>query len=360
MKEILIYGAIGQATTARDVVRQFQEARGEDVLLRIHSEGGSVLEGEAILNAIRQHDATVFGQIDGAAFSMAAVIALELRELGGLTMPEDGYIMWHEVRNYSGGTQEDLERQLVQMKAMNASIANKLAEAMNITVEDAAARLKDEIWMNGTEALAAGLVTAITPAEALAAHVPPGEFKNVPKQFSKPEPTTSNDESTMKLFKVFSNDKVEAPSLELAEIGPEDLGSELAEAQKTLDETLATHAAALIVRDEKHAEAMQSALTEQRAELEATHAAELTGRDEKHAEALVEKDAALEAAKNSSEKQANEILAQAGHSPVETTEPEEKTVKEQYLAMKPGADRQKFRETHKAELADALGAGSLR
>ena len=359
MKEILIYGAIGQATTARDVVRQFQEARGEDVLLRIHSEGGSVLEGEAILNAIRLHDATVFGQIDGAAFSMAAVIALELRELGGLTMPEDGWLMWHEVRNSSGGTQEDLERQLVQMKAMNASIANKLADAMNITVEDAAERLKEEIWMNGTEALAAGLVTAITPAEALAAHVPPGEFKNVPKQFSKPEPTTSN-ESTMKLFKVFSNDKVEAPSLELAEIGPEDLGSELAEAQKTLDETLATHAAALIVRDEKHAEAMQAALTEQRAEFEASHAAELNGRDEKHAEALVEKDAAIVAAKNSSEKQANEILSQAGHSPVETTEPEEKTIKEHYLALKPGADRQKFREDHKAELSEAFGPGVLR
>ena len=359
MKEILIYGAIGQATTARDVVRQFQEARGEDVLLRIHSEGGSVLEGEAILNAIRLHDATVFGQIDGAAFSMAAVIALELRDLGGLTMPEDGWIMWHEVRNYAGGTQEDLERQLAQMKAMNASIVSKLAEAMNISVEDAAARLKEEIWMNGTEALAAGLVTAITPAEALAAHVLPGEFKNVPKQFFQPEPTTSNDESTMKLFKVFTNDKIEAP-LELAEIGPEDLGNELAEAQKTLDETVATHAAELIARDEKHAEAMQSALDEQRAELEATHAAELTGRDEKHAEALQEKDAAIEAAKNSSEKQANEILAQAGHSPVETTEPEEKTIKEQYLAMKPGADRQKFREAHKAELADALGAGALR
>lgn len=358
MKEILIYGAIGQGTTARDVVRQFQEARGEDVLLRIHSEGGSVLEGEAILNAIRQHDATVFGQIDGAAFSMASVIALEIRD--NLTMPEDGWIMWHEVRNYSGGSQEDLERQLVQIKAMNASIANKLAEAMNITAEDAAARLKEEIWMNGKEALAAGLVSAITPAEALAAHVPPGEFKNVPKQFSESYPTPNNEESTMKLFKLFANDKVEAPSLELAEIGPEDLGSELAEAQKTLDETVATHLAALVARDEKHAEAMQTALNEQRAEFEATHAAELTGRDEKHAEALEEKDAAIEAAKNSSEKQANEILSQAGHSPVETTEPEEKTIKEQYLSMKPGDERQAFRQEHKAELADALGGGALR
>lgn len=267
--------------------------------------------------------------------------------------------MLHEVRNYAGGTEEDLERQLVQIRAMNASIAGKLADAMNITAEDAAERLKEEVWMNGTEALAAGLVSSITPAEALAAHVTPGEFQNVPKKFFESEPTT-NEESTMKLFKLFANDKIEAPSLELAEIGPEDLGSELAEAQKNLDETVATHAAQLVARDEKHATeltgrdeknalALTNALDEQRKELEA-----------KHAEAIGKKDAAIEAAKNSSEKQANEILSQAGHSPVETTEPEEKTIKEQYLALKAGDQRQKFREEHKAELADALGSGALR
>ncbi|MCP4741262.1 MAG: hypothetical protein GY871_03390, partial [Actinomycetales bacterium] len=140
MKEILIYGPIGQATTARDVVRQFQDARGEDVLLRIHSEGGSVLEGEAILNAIRQHDAAVFGQIDGMAFSMAAIIALEVRD--NLTMPEDGWIMLHDVRVGAGGSEQDLERMLVQVKAMNASIATKVSNALGISEEDAAAKLK--------------------------------------------------------------------------------------------------------------------------------------------------------------------------------------------------------------------------
>ena len=356
MKEILIYGPIGSSVTARDVVRQFQEARGEDVLLRIHSEGGSVLEGEAILNAIRQHDATVFGQIDGMAFSFAAVIALEIGS-EKLTMPEDGWIMLHDVRVGAGGSEQDLERMLVQVKAMNASIATKVSNALGISEEDAAAKLKDEIWMNGQEALAAGLVSAITPAEALAAQFWSDQWQNVPIEFLRatrnPVPNEA-DASTpnkpeMKLFKLFQNDKVETPSLELAEIGPEDLGSELAEAQKNLDETVATHAAALIVRDEKHAEAMQNALDEQRAAFEA-----------KHAEALEEKDAAIEAAENSSEKQANEILAQAGHSPVETTEPEEKTIKEQYLALRPGDDRQKFRQEHKEELKEAFGPGVLR
>ena len=356
MKEIMIYGPIGSQVTAREVVQEFQEARGEDVLVRIHSEGGSVLEGEAILNAIRQHEGgTVFGQIDGMAFSMAGIIALELRE--NLTMPTDGWIMLHDVRVGAGGTADDLERMLAQVKTMNASIAAKVSEALNISEAEAAQRLKDEIWMSGADALEAGLVTSLNPAEALAAQFDADTFSNIPNEFlrairdrvpAEPDASTPN-KPEMKLFKLFQNDKVETPTLEVAEIGPEDLGAELAEAQKTLDETVATHSAELIARDVKHAEALKNALSEQEAELTA-----------KHAEELAKKDEAIEAASNSSEEKANEILAQAGHSPVETTEPEEKTIKEQYLALKPGEARAKFRAEHAEELSKEFGSGALR
>ena len=360
MKEIMIYGPIGSQVTAREVVQQFQEARGEEVLLRINSEGGSVLEGEAILNAIRQHDEKVYGQVDGYAFSMAGIIALGLREeegQGGLTMPADGWLMLHDVRVGAGGTVEDLERMLAQIKSMNASIAAKVASAFNISEEEAAKRLKNEIWMSGAEALEAGIVSALNPSEALAAQLDTSSFTNMPKEFlrgiqdeestqEETDPSTTTNE--MKLFKLLKNDKAE-PSLEFAEIGPDDLGAELAEAQKSLDEAVATHSAQLIARDEKHAEALQNALTEQEVELSA-----------KHAEELAKKDEAIEAANNSSEEKANEILAQAGHSPVETTEPEEKSIKEQYLALSPGDDRAKFRSEHAEELKDAFGSGALK
>ena len=344
MKEILIHGPIGQATTARDVVRQFQNAKGEAVLLRIHSEGGSVLDGEAILNAIRQHDGEVRAQIDGMAFSMAAVIALEVRD--NLTMPEDGWIMFHEVRNYAGGTQEDLERQLDQMKAMNASITTKISNALNISEEEAAERRKNEIGMNGQEALASGRVQSITPAEALAAHVEAGQWQNVPQEFFAPSRKPESTNNKMKLFKLFQqNETSENPSLELAEVGPEDMGAELAGLQKDLDETKATHIAELAAREEKHATAMQNALDEQRAELEA-----------KHAEELKEKDAAIEAAANSSEEKANAIVAQAGHEPVEVlptdTQTREERVRAEYAAIniqeRGGVEKRRaFRKQHK-------------
>ena len=349
MKEILIYGPIGgQGTSAEDVVRQFQEAKEEDVLVRIHSEGGSVLDGEAILNAIRQHDATVFGQIDGMAFSMGAIIALELKGLGGLTMPADGWIMLHEVRAGTGGTQQDLERTLTQVKAMNASIAVKVSDALSISEEEAAEKLREEIWMNGQEALAAGLVSSLTPATALAAQVDADQYQNAPKHFFDQIENKKPRQQAMKLFKLFQNEQSEKPSLELAEIGPDDLGAEVASLQKDLDETKASNIAALVVRDETHAQNLASALSEQKSEIEANHQKE-----------IAIKDAAILEAEVSSEQKANATLAQAGHDPVEIL-PEEITIKEQYLAMKPGDDRQKFRQTHKDELKEAFGPGVLR
>jgi len=352
MKEILIYGPIGGSTDPRDVVRQFQESKGEEILLRIHSEGGSVLDGEAILNAIRQHDAEVSAQVDGMAFSMAGVIALEVGP-DRLTMPEDGWLMFHEVRNYSGGTEEDLERQLGQMRTMNESISGKISKALGISNEEAAQRLKDEIWLNGKEALEVGLVSSLLPAQALAAHVDVFQWQNVPRNFfdkllppREPEPVENQTSGLkMKFFKLFNNKQNDGePILEVAEIGPEDLGPELAAMKKELDETVATNAAALVVRDERHAQAMQNALDEQRKELEANHAKEIEA-----------KNVEIELVGNSADEKANATLAQAGHEPLEVLSEDsataEEKVKAEYAAFDisnygEAAKRKAFRAKH--------------
>lgn len=180
MKEIFIYGEIGWQVDPRDIARQFQDARGEEVLLRIHSEGGSVHDGNAIITAIRGHDAPVSGQVDGMAFSMGAVIALEVRER--LSMPADAWIMFHEVRGGGGGQVDDLKRQVEMMESMNASIVSRLSAAMGKDEAEIAGMLSNEIWMTGEEAHAAGIVATITPAQALAAHARPDQFQNVPER----------------------------------------------------------------------------------------------------------------------------------------------------------------------------------
>ena len=202
MKEILIYGPIGQATTAADVVRQFQDAEDEEVLLRIHSEGGSVLDGYAMLSAIKRHKRKVYAHVEGMAFSMAAVISLELRDT--LSMAKDAWIMFHEVRNYAGGTEEDLERQLEQMRLMNQAIVTQLSEALGISEEEAAEQLKNEIWMNGQQAFEAGLVAELLPEAALAAYADPEKHQNAPQEFFAQSRNPESQPTTeMKLFKLF-------------------------------------------------------------------------------------------------------------------------------------------------------------
>jgi ATP-dependent protease ClpP protease subunit len=357
MKEILIYGDIGWDVDAKDVVKQFQEARGEDVLLRIHSTGGSVLDGEAILQAIRNHDSDVTARIDGMAYSMAAVIALEFSDT--LSMPEDAWIMFHEVSG-GGGQVKDLERQVQMMAAMNESIVAKLSNAMGISREEATARLADEIWMNGKQAHDAGLVANLTPSQALAAHIKEGAWKNPPKELSAhAEPIQQNKKEPMKgLFKVFQKES----SDDSLQVEPVDFSSIENEAVNTLrkenDELKATHAAEIAAKDEKLTEATNAlkAAREKREELENTLASEreaFAKKEEAHAKAL-------EASENSANEKANEILAQAGHAPVETTEANEQTIAEQYQAMKPGEERRKFRNEHKEELAKVFGHGALR
>lgn len=357
MKEILLYGAIGWDVIPQDIVQQLSDANGDDVLLRIHSEGGSVLDGEAILQAIRGYQGSIDAQIDGKAFSMAAVIALEFENL---SMPEDAWIMFHEVSG-GGGQVKDLEQQLQMMTAMNESIAAKLSTAMGVSQEEARDQLRDEIWMNGTQAHQAGLVANLTRSQALAAHVKEGAWKNPPKELSAQVEPNQQDKQTepMKaLFSVFKKDS----SDDSLQIEPVDLSAvesvQVTNLQKEIDELKATHAAEVAAKNEKLTEATAS-LKEQREKREELEN-KLAEQEESHKQALAEKAAAIEAAENSANEKATEILAQAGHPPVELTPADDKSLAEKYQAMKPGPKRAKFRKDHKKELENAFGAGALR
>tara|TARA_R100001510_G_C7655442_1_gene214607 strand:+ start:4160 stop:5230 length:1071 start_codon:yes stop_codon:yes gene_type:complete len=355
MIEILIYGTIGHEVRAQDIARQFQQARGKEVLLRIHSEGGSVHEGNAIISAIRGHDKPVSAHIDGMAFSMAANIALTLRKR--LSMPADAWIMFHEVSG-GGGQEKDLERQLEQMRAMNDSTARALAEAMNIGEEEARARLEEEIWMSGEQAHAAGLVPNLTPAEALAAHVSQGDWKNAPENLQDTNSTKPNTTMINKIFRVFQSDSGSEPEVAMLE-ADEFASQEFVALQKDFDELKATHAAELVARDEKHALELEAKLAEQREELTASHAEEIEAKENEAREISAKHAEELQAAEESSEEKANAILAQAGHEEIETTDAEELSVVDQYKAMAPGHARKAFREENRVELEKEFGRGAL-
>jgi ATP-dependent protease ClpP protease subunit len=76
--EIFIYDVIGSysVSAARFIAELQSVPKDHRLILRLHSPGGSVFEGNAIFNAIKAHPGGCTTQVDGLAASMASVLAI--------------------------------------------------------------------------------------------------------------------------------------------------------------------------------------------------------------------------------------------------------------------------------------------
>lgn len=181
--EIIIFEQIGGwGISARQLLQEARDAglfTASAVDIRIHSGGGSVLDGFAIFNTLGRLTGEVNIYIDGVAASMASVICM----LPGATVhiPENGWLMIHnpwggamgdagELRDYA----DLLER---HGKNMIAAYVNKTG----LSAEEVEALMKDETWMDGQQAVEKGFADVVTPALPMAACI----NENVTKEYEK-------------------------------------------------------------------------------------------------------------------------------------------------------------------------------
>lgn len=168
MTEIYIYGEIGIAVEPREVADAVAAAdKSAPILARINSPGGSVLDGEAIIGALRRHPPGYRAIVDGMAFSMASIIAISADHL---TMPADAWLMFHLAASPAGGSAAEHETRAAVLRKMDEMQIRRIREKA-----PAAADLIAEIeggsdaYLDGSAALAAGLVDELAPAAAIAA-----------------------------------------------------------------------------------------------------------------------------------------------------------------------------------------------
>ena len=110
--ELLLYGVIGDwfdGLDAETIVHELESlSNGTGPLpVRIHSEGGNIVEGLAIYNRLKYNERPVEVTIDGIALSMASVIAM-----AGDTVriPPNAFIMIHKPNGPSYGESDDHRR----------------------------------------------------------------------------------------------------------------------------------------------------------------------------------------------------------------------------------------------------------
>lgn len=173
--EILLYGVIGDpydGLDARTIRTLITESEG-DIVVRINSGGGYVIEGLAIFNALAEAkaaDRKVTVHIDGLAASMASVIAMVGEEIA---MADNALFMIHNPWDVAMGDAEQLRSAADRLDKIRDQLVGIYAACTGLSADVLTAMMRAETWMNAEEALENKFITSITASSTAQAAVKP-------------------------------------------------------------------------------------------------------------------------------------------------------------------------------------------
>lgn len=184
MAEILIYDDIGPDWAGMVSAKWFSEELAKvgdanPLTVRINSPGGSVVEAQAIYNAIGRRSGETLVKIDGLAASAASYVMLAGDRI---EIADNAMVMIHPVWTFAMGNAADLrDTASVLDKFDEIVLAGYVARSSGKKSRDELRQaMADETWFTASEALEWGLVDEIGQPLHVAACVAPGRFKNTP------------------------------------------------------------------------------------------------------------------------------------------------------------------------------------
>ena len=160
---ITAYGTIndGDGIVFSDQFKQV-ENNNKKVIVKLHTYGGSVFDGNLIYNTIVNSLADVEIHIVGIAASMGAVISLATDKV---YMVENGYMMIHAPSGGAYGTATDLENNIKLLRSIEANFIKKLSEKTAKGEDYVNKWLTGDNWFDANQALQEGLITGIIEPE---------------------------------------------------------------------------------------------------------------------------------------------------------------------------------------------------
>jgi len=201
--EILIYEDIGagwfsEGITAKSFLTELRAlGKLERIDVRINSAGGSVFDGLAIYNALRQHPAKVTVHVDGIAASIASVIAMAGQEI---RMGEGAFVMIHDPFTMAAGNADSLREVADRLDAVKDELLDIYAARTGREHDEIAAWMKAETWFDAKDAMEFGFADVRSDA-AIAAHADVSRFTHLPPALqpqaraaaSQPGPTAASE-----------------------------------------------------------------------------------------------------------------------------------------------------------------------
>ena len=179
--DLLIYGVIDEwDVNAKDVNADLVALGSKDPInVRINSGGGSVFEGFAIYNMLALHNAKINILIEGAALSIASVIAMAGDHIA---MCENALFMVHDPSSGSWGGADDMRKQADMLDKVAGQIKTTYAARTGLSEDVVGELMSDETWMTADEALEHGFIDEVIDAKKTVARFDPKKY-DVPEAF---------------------------------------------------------------------------------------------------------------------------------------------------------------------------------
>ena len=159
----------------------------KSINLHINSPGGSVFEGIAIYNMLKQNSARINVYIDGLAASIASVIAMSG---DAIFMPSNSMMMVHNPWVMAIGNASELRKQADDLDQITkSSVQTYLAKAGDKLDEKTLTQLMDdETWLTAQEAVDYGLADEVLEPNKAVASINKqfvSRYRHVPEQLIK-------------------------------------------------------------------------------------------------------------------------------------------------------------------------------
>ncbi len=164
MKTIALEGVIGWDVLASDIRKKFEEAKGDDIDLIVHSPGGSVYEGIAIYNTIkdyRRQGGKVNARVIGLAASMASYVPLAADRVA---IEDNAIWMIHNPWLLSVGDQRQLRKTADLLEGLTALLATAYEKKTGKEKSEIRQMMDDETYLFGQEIIDSGFADEIIPA----------------------------------------------------------------------------------------------------------------------------------------------------------------------------------------------------
>ena len=161
--QIKLSGIIGDDVTADQFDSALDEMGGQDITIRLRSEGGDVIQGMSMANAIERYPGQVRVEIDALAASIATVFPMAADHVAAY---QNSTVMIHKAWTFAVGNSTDLRLTADILDRLDGTIADMYARKTGGDAGEFMALMEAETFYTAAEAQAVGLVDSIIDGRA--------------------------------------------------------------------------------------------------------------------------------------------------------------------------------------------------